>query len=249
MPNAKKILNTIQSYFYKNRAHTSGILSGPKRETWFSAECFVALAERKISKEGPLTYWGELSHGTIAKALKAKPSKGKPSKIPDIAAILPGDGKKAVGTIIENKLILADEKPESILESLKTQMLNAERLWPGTSVIGLIFIAGVTHAKVPKYNKVLKEVVAATEGVFAGVPNFRWISRDKVHRIFDEIYTEFAYPAMHFSLALCSIELSSAPRPSDDVVSMATKKNQSAPPILRSLRTRPETPKPRRSPK
>ncbi|GGG87497.1 hypothetical protein [Edaphobacter dinghuensis] len=249
MPKTKKIVKTIESYFYKRRAHTAGILSGPKRETWFSAECFAALAERKISKEGPLTYWGELSHGTIAKALNAKLGKGRPSKIPDMAAILPADRELAVGTIVENKLIRADEKPESILKGLRTQMVNAERCWPGTSIVGLIFIAGVTHAKEPKYNKVLKEVVAAVEGVFAGVQNFRWINHDKVHRIFDETYTEFAYPAMHFSLALCAIELSSALLPLDDAVCVTRKEKQTAPSVLRSLRTRPETPKPHRSPK
>ena len=222
MPQAKNVVKTIESYFYKKRTHTANILIGPKRETWFSAECFAALGERRISKEGPMTYWGELSHGKIAKALNAKPGKGKRSMIPDVAAILPADGKNAVGTIIENKLILAHERPNVILEDLKKQMLNAEALWPDTSIVGLIFIAGVTHAVEKKYNKLLKKevpepiynkalkrVVEAVEGVFTGVPRFRWINNDKVHRIFDDTYTEFAFPATHFSLALCSIELSS----------------------------------------
>ena len=115
--------------------------------------------------------------------------------IPDIVAILPSDGKQAVGTIIENELILADDNPAAIIKDLKNQMLNAERLWPGTSVLGLIFIAGVTHAvkleddKRPKrkkkknekeekkssqpfYPKLLKEIELSVNAEFASVPNF-----------------------------------------------------------------------------
>lgn len=258
MPKASEIVKIIDSYFYKNRTRTANVLSGPKRETWFSAECFAALAERRISKEGPLTYWGEVSHGTIAKKLNVKPNNGDPSKMPDIAAILPADGKKAVGTIIENKLVLAHEDPADILESLKEQMLNAEALWPGAPIIGLIFIAGVTHAVEKKYNKLLKKrtseptykkflnkMTTAVDNMFTGVPTFRWIEKGKVHRVFDEGHTEFAYPAMHFSLALCSIELSSAPLPAEDAVSGLAEDNQPQSPVHRTLRTRPKTPKPR----
>jgi hypothetical protein len=57
MPKAKKIVNTIRSYFYKRRTHTAGVLSRPKRETWFSAECFLWLSEgfrkRGRSRIGP----------------------------------------------------------------------------------------------------------------------------------------------------------------------------------------------------
>jgi hypothetical protein len=33
----------VQEYFKANKQRTAQILTGPKRETWFSAECFVAL--------------------------------------------------------------------------------------------------------------------------------------------------------------------------------------------------------------
>jgi hypothetical protein len=254
MPKVEKVVQTIQSYFYKKRKHTARILSGPKRETWFSAECFVALAQRQISAEGPLTHWGELCHRTIAKKLNAQSLNtqsrtGSFAKVPDVAVILPIEGKKAVGMIIENKLILADEKPGAILKSLKQQMLNAEKLWPTISVVGLVFIAGVTHTKHAKFNKFEKEIVTNVESLFAGVPTFRWIFPGRVHRIFDGAETEFAYPAMHFSLALCSFELSPLPLPSALAAPQSSRKPVPEPPVVRSLRTRPLSPKPRRSPK
>src|ERR1700678_1490562 len=43
------------------------------------------------------------------------------------------------------------------------------------------------------------------------------------------IYTEFAYLAMHFPLVLCSIELSLPPSPVDDAVALSTKKNPNSP--------------------
>jgi hypothetical protein len=141
LPKAAQIVQTIQSYFYKKRKHTARILSGPKRETWFSAECFVALAQRRISDEGPLTHWGERTHQTIANRLKAQSEVGMSDMVPNVALILPVDGQDAVGMIIENKLILAGETPDTVLGSLKKQMVNAEQLWPGASVVGLVFIA------------------------------------------------------------------------------------------------------------
>lgn len=249
MPKAEKVVQTIRSYFYRKRKHTARILSGPKRETWFSAECFVALAQRRISNEGPLTHWGERTHQTIAKRLKAKSRMGASGMVPDVAVILPVDGEKAVGMIIENKLILADEKPDAILKDLKKQMLNAELLWPSASVVGLVFIAGVTHTDKPKYKAVVQEIVAKVENLFAGSSSFRWVSPDKVHRIFDEAETELAYPAMHFSLALCSFELSWSPSQIAQATPQHARNEIPEPPVLRTLRTRPVNPNPRRSPK
>lgn len=248
MPKPKTVVKAIESYFYKRRNHTARILSGPKRETWFSAECFVALAQREISEEGPLTHWGEITHRKMAKKLKASPGAGVLSKLPDVAAILPAGGNAAVSLIIENKVILGGEKPEGTIENLKEQMLNAQNVWPGASIVGLIFVAAVSHAKKPKYSDRLRRVVATTDKVFDGVLGFRWVRQEKVHRIFDEVGTRFAYPAMHFSLALCSIELSSQVAAVDESLETAAEP-QAPPPVIRSPRTRPTVPKPRRSPK
>jgi hypothetical protein len=90
--------------------------------------CFVALAQREISEEGPLTHWGEITHRKMAKKLKASPGAGVLSKLPDMAAILPAGGNAAVSLIIENKVILGGEKPEGTIENLK----EPERLAPGS---------------------------------------------------------------------------------------------------------------------
>jgi hypothetical protein len=250
MINPKDVLKTIESYFSKRRTHTARILSGPKREAWFSAECFVALAQREIAEDGPLTHWGEITHQNISNRVKASPGAGELSKLPDVAVILPTEGNAAVGMIIENKVILGSEKPDGPLEKLREQMLNARKIWPEASILGLIFIAAVTHAKTPKYNDVLKEVAATTEKVFAGISGFHWIHKDKIHRIFDQVETRFAYPAMHFSLALCSIELPSALQTAVDDKPSDTGPRLEAPlQVLRSLRTRPLVQQERRSSK
>jgi hypothetical protein len=130
---------------------------------------------REISEEGPLTHWGEITHRKMAKKLKASPGAGILSKLPDVAAILPAGGNAAVSLIIENKVILGGEKPEGTIENLKEQMLNAQNVWPGASIVGLIFVAAVSHAKKPKYSDLLRRVVATTDKVFDGVLGFRWV--------------------------------------------------------------------------
>jgi hypothetical protein len=45
MPTPAKIATRIEEYFAEHRFRTADVLAGPKRETWFSAETFVALCK------------------------------------------------------------------------------------------------------------------------------------------------------------------------------------------------------------
>jgi hypothetical protein len=129
-------------------------------------------------------------------------------------------------------------------------MLNARKIFPDAHVLGNIFVAGVAHQKKVKYADILKGVTDSADSILLATKGFRWVEGRKIRKVFDDASSQFAYPAMHFSLALCAIELppltldgrpqsTSAPIPAVPDVQ----------PVLRSLRTRPQTPKPPRSPK
>jgi hypothetical protein len=249
MPDSTEVLKVIEKHFHTRRTHTARVLSGPKREAWFSAECFVALAQRKILKEGPITHWGELSYSKITKRVKAIAGSGELSKLPDLVAALPTDGNSAISLIIENKVISGAENPRKTLSDLKKQMLNARKIRPDAEVLGIIFIVAATHTKKPTYKGVLKGVADSVEDTFMRIKGFRWLYAEKIRRVFDEVGTELAYPAMHFSLALCAIELQPSGHvraPQIPVASPVMPDNTA--PVLRSLRTRPLIPKPKRSP-
>ena len=250
MPDVAAVVRSIEGHFRKRRVHTAQVLTGPKRETWFSAECFVALAQRRILKEEFITYWGERTYSTLTKVVEARPGLGELARLFDLVAVLPGTGDSAVSLIIENKLILGDEGPGQILQGLKKQMLNARKICSEANVLGNIFFAAVTYQKKPKYSDLLKGVTDSANSIFLGSEGFQWVESQKVRKVFDAVSSGFAYPAMHFSLVLCAVEL--PPLALDGLPQSTIAPIPAGPgvqPVLRSLRTRPQTPKPPRSPK
>lgn len=146
MPQPTEIADWLLDYFRTNKQRTARVLTGPKRETWFSAECFVALTgaggpDAEMSDEGPLTYWGEVQYKTFFSRVKAPLREGSHRSKPDIICALPVMGEAAIDTVIEIKLILNDEKSDGCLSDLKKQMLNARQLFPQGKVLGVVFLA------------------------------------------------------------------------------------------------------------
>jgi len=212
MPSPTEISTWIQKYFGVNQQRTAQVLTGPKRETWFSAECFVALAgalgpDEVMSEEGPLTYWGEREFATFFALVKAPLREGSHKRKPDIVCSLPIDGEEAIDTVIEVKLILNDEKPRACLSELRGQMLNARQLFPGAKVLGVIFIAAAPLITPGTFSKTVKQAASCVDATLPHNEGFQWLSDQRFQEIFAAVESGFAYPAMCVSLSMGIVTL------------------------------------------
>jgi hypothetical protein len=207
MPQPTEISTWIQEYFKANKQRTAQVLTGPKRETWFSAECFVALAgaggpNAEMSKEGPLTYWGEREFAIFFASVEAPLREGDHKRKPDIVCSLPITGEEAIDTVVEVKLILNDEAPGGCVSELSGQMLNARQLFPGAKVLGVIFIAAAPLITPGTFSNRIRQAESCVDAALPHDRGFRWLSDQHFREIFAGVESGFAYPAMSVSLSM-----------------------------------------------
>jgi hypothetical protein len=212
MPSSFEIADWVSNHFAANQLHTANILAGPKRETWFSAETFVALcsASRPL-KEDPLlpefSCWGEEQFATIFKKVSAKQGIGDTGRKPDIVCYLPKDGDEAIDAILELKLVLNSENPISAVNDLKAQMNNARGLSSNSKVLGLIFYAAAPYKTPGTFDKSTRDLRVAIEQILPDAEGFAWVAGHETANIFRTVYTTYHYPSMVVSLALAVREL------------------------------------------
>lgn len=192
------------------RQHTAAVLAGPKRETWFSAEVFVALSQQtKPHPDHPVfpdfSYWGEQEFRTIFKLIAAKTGDGNYKRKPDIICYRPEDGIEAVETVIEIKLIRNDENPNSCLAELKEQLSNARRIFPDANLLGLVFLAAAPFTTPYTWESASKRLDSAIASCF---PRTGGAATTEPTSIFEMIPTEFHYPAMYVALKVASVAYS-----------------------------------------
>ena len=189
------------------------MLAGPKQERWFSAETFIALshAAQPVKDNEILpdfSCWGEEQFSTLFAKLQV--TSGIVEGIrrrPDVVCYLPDEGELAIDAILELKLILNAEKPESALTELKAQLLNARRLGPKSKVLGLIFLAAAPLITPGTFERAIQTARSAAECVLPDSEGFSWVSGHTFACVFQGVPTDFHYPSMSVSLALGVREL------------------------------------------
>jgi hypothetical protein len=212
IPSPIEIVGWIAEYFAAHRRHTADILAGPKRETWFSSESFVALSlQGKPHPDHPLlpafSCWGEQEFGTIFKLIAAKRGGGDHRRKPDIVCYRPVDGIEAVSTVIEIKLVRNDENPEPCLNELKEQLSNARLLFSDADLLGLVFLAAAPFTTPRTWESASKRLNSAIASCF---PRSGCIATTGSISIFEMVPTQFHYPEMYVSLEIASVTYSSS---------------------------------------
>lgn len=135
-----RFLKVLEQHYGKRRDFYH-IVTGPKRETWFTAEAIAALsrAESGHLSRGFIIF-GEKSYRSMLRELKLTPSSmiGL-SNVPDIVGY--SYGKNVVAFVVEAKLIdsLDDREARGTLADLKVQMDRVRDLLPSATAIGLVF--------------------------------------------------------------------------------------------------------------
>jgi hypothetical protein len=197
-------------FYYESDPHAQG-LAGPKREAWFSAETFVALCKAAKPLDDnewvpDFSCWGEQQFSTVFKLIKAAQEDGDHKRKPDIVCYRPIDGEDAVATVIEIKLIKNDEDSKSCLGELKSQLLNARRLFPNSDVLGMIFLAAAPLQTPRSFEKAIKRLEADVSSLLPEDQRFTWVRGHRFTPIFNQVSTQFSYLAMSVSLTLAVLE-------------------------------------------
>lgn len=212
MPTSSEIADWSSNYFAANQQRVAHVLAGPKRETWFSAETFVALnlASRPLKGNELLTEfscWGEEQFSTVFNKVKGKAGQGVTDRKPDVVCYLPQNGDEAIDAVLELKLVLNAENPAAGLTDLKSQLLNARSLAPKAKVLGLVFIAAAPLKTPGTFDKSVRNLRTEMERLLPDAEGFSWVEGHDVSYVFRTVYTQFHYPSMTTSLALGVREL------------------------------------------
>ncbi len=216
MPSASSTAAWIENYFRAHKERTAAVLSGPKRETWFSAETFVALCSSITPHpENPLfpnfSCWGEQEFATVFALIEAThPLAGETRRKPDIVCYNASMGTEAVEAVIEIKLVRNDEKPKPCLADLRKQLTNASLLFPNAEIIGIIFFAVAPYRTPETSRKASEQLKQAIKDVFPTDAGFTEILKSTLEPIFESVPTGFHFPQMHVSLSLAVIKHSPA---------------------------------------
>jgi hypothetical protein len=212
MPTPGNMATWIGHYFREHQARTAEVLSGPKRETWFSAETYVALC-REISPhlefpEFPnFSFWGEQEFVTVFDLLELeRPSVGAPKRKPDIVCYSPLEGIGAVGAVIEIKLVRNDENANSCLVELKGQLMNASLLFPDADILGLVFFATAPYQTPQILDSASERLKQGIESIFPEQDGFTFIPGFELQSIFHLVPTSFHFPRMSVSLSLAALQ-------------------------------------------
>lgn len=196
----QKIANAVRVYFQrKTKAqHTVNILSGPKRETWFSAEMFVAISalqpkgsKRKTSRSVKFAVYGEQSLSTLDKRLTGL-------KRPDIVVFDPsklqGSPKDpAVSTLIEVKLFRTNENNIKEINTLASQLESAANTITTATVAGVVFVASVPVRTPGLHQRAVDEIRQAMEQALPDA-DYEWVDGHDLAELIPLMPTSFAYP-------------------------------------------------------
>lgn len=212
MPTAGNIATWIEKYFRAHRTRTAEVLSGPKRETWFGAETYVALCgEISPHPDNPdlpnFSCWGELEFATVLASLKlARPSVGAPKRKPDIVCYNVLEGIEAVEAVIEIKLVKNDENANSCLAELKDQLSNAALFFPYANILGIVFFAMAPYMTPGTFNTASERLRQGIERFFPEQDGFTIVPEFKLRPIFGAVPTRFHFPQMSASLSLAVLQ-------------------------------------------
>jgi hypothetical protein len=213
MPTARQIAIWIKQYFADNRCRTADVLTGPKRETWFSAETFVAL-NRAITPHDEFpefpnfSCWGEQQYKAVFELLKSKcPTVGDVKRKPDVVCYNIEDGPEAVAAVIEIKLVLSDENANSCLAELKGQLLNAALLFPGADIVGLVFFATAPFLTPRTLELATDQLTERIKATFPDQEGFQSVPGFELRPVFQLVPTSFVFPKMNVSLSLTALHL------------------------------------------
>lgn len=212
IPSPSEIVGWIAEYFAAHRQRTAHVHAGPKRETWFSAETFVALSlQTTPHPDHPLlldfSCWGEQEFGTIFKLIAAKKGSGDHRRKPDIVCYRPVDGIEAVSTVIEIKLVRNDENPGPCLDELNEQLSNAGSLFPDADLLGLVFLAAAPFISPRTWESADKRLESAIASCFPGSGGAVTTGSTS---IFEMVRTQFHFPVMSVSLKIASVTYSNS---------------------------------------
>ena len=197
----QKIANAVRVYFQrKTKAqHTVNILSGPKRETWFSAEMFVAISalqpkgsKRNASRSVKFAVYGEQSLSRLDKRLKGL------RKRPDIVVFDPsklqGSPKDpAVSTLIEVKLFRTNENNIKEINKLASQLESAANAITTATVAGVVFVASVPVRTPGLHQRAVDEIRQAIEQALPDA-DYEWVDGHDLAELIPLRQNSLGYP-------------------------------------------------------
>jgi hypothetical protein len=215
MPSSADLAAWIANYFAANQQRVAEVLAGPKRETWFSAETFVALSHAAVpDPTEPIlsifSCWGEEEFKKMFSKVPAAmpaPTGAQPKRRPDVVCYSPKDGAEAIDAILELKLVLNDENPTAGLVNLKNQLQNARTMAPKAKVLGLTFFAAAPLKTPGTFETAGCSLRAEIEKQMPDNEGFAWVTGHEAVPVFRTVLTRFHYPSMTVSLGLAVREL------------------------------------------
>lgn len=216
-PTPERLAIWIAQYFAEHRSRTADVLSGPKRETWFSAETYVALCKAiapddEFADFPSFSYWGEQEYKTMFEVLESEcPTAGDLKRKPDIVCYNTLEGPEAVASVIEIKLVRNDEKLTSCLTKLKAQVSNASSLFPGADIVGIVFFATAPFLTPETLESASMKLKERIKTIFPKAEGFLPIAGFELRPIFHLEPTSFHYPKMYTSLSAAVLHLPSRP--------------------------------------
>lgn len=173
----EKMVGVLSEHFLL-REDLFHIVTGPRRETWFTAESIAVLSKEECSElDKGFLITGEQSYtkllhdsGTIATQEDGL------RRIPDIVGFSARCKKAKIAFIIEAKLIDSMKSARKTLHDLFEQLAFAKKMFPTVVVVGFVFL--VHH----RYN-------AARDGVFP---------EKFFQRVTQRIESGFQFPPCHW---------------------------------------------------
>lgn len=213
MATTQELADWISNHFAENQHRVANALAGPKRETWFSTEIFVALNQSARPLLPPdemlpeFSCWGEEQYSTLLNKVATTSAAGAIQRRPDVVCFLPKVGDDAVFAIIEVKLVLKNDAPAVAMQELRGQLENARAVSPGAKVLGVVFLAAAPLKTPGTFDRQCDALRASIESEILDAEGFSWVDGHQVARVFGTVYTSFHYPTMTASLALGVCEL------------------------------------------
>jgi hypothetical protein len=187
LPSDQEICDWISKHLNSNKQHVANVLSGPKRETWFSSD-FACYGEQ--SYKTALN-----SVGVVQQFCSAL------GKRPDIVIYKPDVGINAIHAIIEVKVIFEGEMPSKSILDLDNQLRTARSIFPNALVLGIVFISATPLITPGTFQNTKQAIKSNLESTLSS-PDYSWINQFDVVDIFTMIPTTFAYPSMMVPLSM-----------------------------------------------
>jgi hypothetical protein len=205
MPTQVQIASWLYQHLVAQPERVARVLAGPKRETWFSTEFFIAVSSMTASQPPAsglpdFSCYGEQNYATIMNLLRAQAPAQYGSHRPDLV-IQDWVGGINPAAIIEVKLILKDENPKSELQKLASQLNAAKTAFPQANVLGIALLAHAPHSTPSTFSSAESDFKKALLAALPQ-PNFDWVTGFDVKQVFLAAQTGFKYPNMSVSLSM-----------------------------------------------